>query len=86
MIDECDMSYLENIPARYEAWKAEEDASSDPTERTLGMRLLTIVIPMLPIVEMRAVEAAVRSRISDGIPEAEAYAEGMETIREMIRR
>lgn len=85
MIEECDMSYLENIPARYEAWKAGEGVS-DTMEGELGMRLLSVVIPMLPVADMRAVESAVRARISEGVPEAEAYAEGMETIRELIRR
>ena len=50
------------------------------------MRLLTICIPMLPPEEMKAVEESVRSQISEGIPEAEAYETGMDTIREMIRR
>ncbi len=85
MIEECDMSFLENIPARYEVWKA-EDSPRDPMERQLGMRLLTVCIPMLSPEEMKAVEASVRSQISEGIPEAEAYEAGMEAIREMIRR
>ncbi|HDQ07329.1 MAG TPA: hypothetical protein ENN44_00870 [Methanoculleus sp.] len=85
MINECDMSFLENIPARYEVWKA-EDSVRDPVERQLGMRLLTVYIPMLPPEEMKAVEMGVRSQISEGIPEAEAYESGMDSIREMIRR
>ncbi len=85
MIEECDMSFLENIPARYEVWKA-EDSVRDPVERQLGVRLLTVYIPMLPPGEMKAVEESVRSQISEGIPEAEAFETGMDTIREMIRR
>jgi len=85
MIEECDMSFLENIPARYEVWK-EVDSERDPVERQLGMRLLTVYIPMLPPDEMKAVEKSVRSQISEGIQEAEAYDAGMNTIREMLRR
>ncbi len=85
MIEECDMSFLENIPARYEVWKA-EDSVRDPVEAQLGMRLLTVCIPMLSPEEMSAVEAGVRSQISEGIPEEQAYETGMDAIREMIRR
>ncbi|MBT8507360.1 hypothetical protein AZH53_02805 [Methanomicrobiaceae archaeon CYW5] len=85
MIDECDMSFLENIPARYEVWKT-TDSIHDPVERQLGVRLLTVYIPMLPQGEMKAVEERVRSRIRDGNPEADVYDEGMDAIREMIRR
>jgi energy-converting hydrogenase A subunit M len=85
MIEECDMSLLENIPARYEVWKT-EDSVRDPVERQLGMRLLTVYIPMLPAKEMKKVEDSVRSRISEGIPEDEAYQTGIEAIREMVQR
>ncbi|MDT8358088.1 MAG: DUF1959 family protein [Methanomicrobiaceae archaeon] len=79
-----DMILLENIPARYEAARAEE-AGLDQAARELGAGLLTRYLPLVPKEEMEKIVREAEEAISEGKDPSLAIAEAKEAIREVIR-
>jgi hypothetical protein len=84
LIGELDMILLENMPARYEAWKESGDAG-DEVARALGQELLTRYLPLIDRESMQAIVRETKERIRGGIPPDQAVAKGREIIREVLR-
>ena len=80
-----DMILLENIPARYEAAKA-EGAGIDPVARELGGELFTRYLPLVPKERMEEIVRQAEESISEGQDPDLAIAKGKEEIREAIRQ
>ena len=85
LMGKFDMILLENIPARYEAGRAEE-ADLDLVARELGNGLLTRYLPLVPEERMEEIVQHTNEAISDGIDPAVAIADGKNAIREVIRQ
>jgi hypothetical protein len=84
MIDRFDMILMENLPARYEAGKA-EIGNDAPLADALGRVLYTRYIPLLERETMNGILEQVRAMIVQGVPQEEAVARGKKMIGEELR-
>lgn len=84
MIDRFDMILMENLPARYEAGKA-EIGNDAPLADALGRVLYTRYIPLLERETMNGILEQVRAMIEEGVPQEEAVARGKKMIGEELR-
>lgn len=84
LINTFDMSFLENIPARYEVWEKEQSKTEKSIESVFGASLITQQIPLLTEDEMNRIIQQTKDKISAGLGENQAMDEGMTMIREVI--
>ena len=84
MIDRFDMILMENLPARYEAGKA-EIGNDAPLADALGRVLYTRYIPLLERETMNGILEQVRAMMAQGAPQEEAVARGKKMIGEELR-
>ena len=84
MIDRFDMILMENLPARYEAGKA-EIGNDAPLADALGRVLYTRYIPLLERETMNGILEQVRAMITQGVPQEEAVTRGKKMIGEELR-
>ena len=84
LINTFDMSFLENIPARYEVWEKEQSKTEKSIESVFGASLITRQIPLLTEDEMNRIIQQTKDKISAGLGENQAMDEGMTMIREVI--
>lgn len=85
MIERFDMILMENLPARYEAGKA-ETGNDAPLADALGRVMYTRYIPLLERENMNSILGRVREMIANGTPQEEAVSRGKRMIGEEIRR
>ncbi len=82
LIEKLDMSFLENIPARYNSWKDAAGYSDDKLSEKLCLKLFTEHIPVLSDSDaLRIKESCEELKIS-GLSEDEAVKAGKEMLRE----
>lgn len=84
LINTFDMSFLENIPARYEVWETEQSETEKSIESVFGASLITRQIPLLTEDEMNRIIQHTKDKISAGLDKNQAMDEGMTMIREVI--
>lgn len=84
LMENFDMSYLENLPARYNVWKSEAEEGS--LEYAVGAKLFVEYIPMLGEKDAEAVLEKVESLIESGGDRDAAVAAGRDEIAGMIWR
>jgi len=82
LIENFDMSYLENMPTRYDVWKG-ADMPEFP-DRVLFTGFLTKYMPIIKEEEMDLLITDISGKISGGMSEEEALIYGREKIRELI--
>lgn len=82
LIENFDMSYLENMPARYDVWKGDE--MPEFPDRLLFRGFLTKYMPIVKEEEMDLLITDISGKISGGMSEEEAVIYGREKIRELI--
>jgi len=83
LIESFDMILMENLPARYEAGKA-EIGNDAPLADALGRALYTRYIPLIERERINGILEQVRAMIADGIPQDEAVAKGKRMIGEEL--
>lgn len=84
LIERLDMSFLENIPARYNSWKIMSLKEEDPVTSGLCITLFSEYIPVLAHEDVLIIKEKVDSLIKSGIPEDEAVLKGKILIREIF--
>jgi len=84
LMENFDMSYLENLPARYNSWKSE--AAGDSIDYAIGATLFVEYIPMVGEEAAGAVFEKVSGQIESGGDRDEAIAAGREEMAGMIWR
>ncbi|UUX92140.1 DUF1959 domain-containing protein [Methanoplanus endosymbiosus] len=82
LIENFDMSYLENMPARYDVWKGDE--VPEFPDRLLFTGFLTKYMPIITEDEMDLLLTDISGKMSGGMSEKEAVIYGREKIRELI--
>ena len=85
MMDRFDMLLLENLPARYEQGKRDQESVPLPG-RELGAGIYTRAVPLIPEDDMEDIARKVRLMIEEGIPLQEAVEAGRAMMRELITR
>jgi hypothetical protein len=83
LMERFDMILLENIPARYEAWRDTGD-EGDGVARALGQDLLTRYLPLIDAESLHAIVTETKAMMRDGAPRERAVSWGMERIREVL--
>jgi energy-converting hydrogenase A subunit M len=84
MMEKLDMSLLENLPARYNAWKA--DVNDSELDREIGAMLFVNYIPLIGEDNAKAVLDDAQARIDSGEDREAAVLNGIKEISGMIRR
>lgn len=84
LMENLDMSLLENLPARYNAWKS--DTEDDNLDREIGARLFVSYIPLIGESDAEAVLDKAKAGIESGEDREMAVADGIKEITGMIRR
>ena len=84
LIENIDMSFLENIPARYNSWLSLNKDKKDDLSSLLYVGLLTDHIPFLKKEDMEKICKSVEEEIKSGISREDAIKKGRKNIREMI--
>lgn len=84
LMENFDMSLLENLPARYNAWKA--DAGDDSLDREIGARLFVDYIPLIGGKDAEAVLDRAEAGVKSGKDRESAISNGRKEIAGMIRR
>jgi len=84
LMENFDMSYLENLPARYNAWKSE--AGEDSLEYAVGATLFVDYIPMVSGNDVGPVLRKVNELIDAGEDRDAAVSKGIEELSGMIWR
>lgn len=83
IMDHFDMLLLENLPARYERGKMEENDSPEP-ERSLGARLYTRAVPLIREELMDETVGKVKDLLRHGTSMEQAVSSGKKWLREAI--
>ncbi|WP_317137518.1 DUF1959 family protein [Methanochimaera problematica] len=83
LIENFDMSFLENIHARYQVWESDQN-SYDKISKELYSKLLTEYLPLIEKADMNSVIDDVKYSIENGTSADEAIMKGKAHIREMI--
>jgi energy-converting hydrogenase A subunit M len=84
LMENFDMSLLENLPARYNAWKS--DAYDSELDREIGARLFVSYIPLIGGKDAEAVLDEARAGIESGKDREATVSNGIKEIAGMIRR
>jgi energy-converting hydrogenase A subunit M len=82
LIENFDMSYLENMPTRYDVWKGDE--MPEFPDRLLFTGFLTKYMPIIKEEEMELLITDISGKISGGMSEEEAVIYGREKIRGLV--
>lgn len=84
LMEALDMSLLENLPARYNAWKS--DADEDSLDHAIGATLFVSYIPLIRMEDAEGVLERASGEIESGAERGIVVSKGIEEISEMIRR
>ena len=84
MMENLDMSLLENLPARYNAWKS--DVNDSELDREIGAMLFVNYIPLISEGNAEVVLDDAKARIDSGEDREAAVSNGIKEISGMIRR
>ncbi|WP_421908796.1 DUF1959 family protein [Methanolacinia petrolearia] len=84
MMENLDMSLLENLPARYNVWKA--DVNDSELDREIGAMLFVNYIPLISEGNAEAVLDEAKKEMNLGVSREEAVSNGIKEISGMIRR
>lgn len=83
IMDHCDMLLMENLPARYERGKKEQEDSPEP-ERSLGAHLYTHAVPLISEQLMDEIVGKVKDLLRHGTSMDQALPSGKKWLREAI--
>ncbi|MBN2733498.1 MAG: DUF1959 family protein [Methanomicrobiaceae archaeon] len=86
LIENLDMSFLENIPARYNSWRIYDAKSDDIISSKLCMKLFSEYIPVLKDNEIKEIREKVDGMIKSGVTQDMAIKQGKEMIREKFSK
>jgi energy-converting hydrogenase A subunit M len=84
LIENLDMAFLENIPARYNSWRISDAKDSDSISSKLCFKLFSEYIPVLNETDIEEIRKTVKEDIDSGMPEDDAVKKGKEMIREIF--
>jgi energy-converting hydrogenase A subunit M len=84
MIENLDMSLLENLPARYNAWKS--DVNDSELDREIGAMLFVNYIPLLSEGDAESVLDKAKTEMDSGVTREAAVSNGIKEMSGMIRR
>ena len=84
LMENFDMSLLENLPARYNAWKS--DTYDSDLDREIGARLFVSYIPLIGGEDAEAVLDEAAAGIESGVDRNAAVSTGIKEISGMIWR
>lgn len=82
MMEKLDMSMLENLPARYGAWKS--DTCDSGLEFGIGAALMSRYIPLVDETDAASVYEKAKKEMESGTSREEAISEGKKEISGMI--
>ena len=83
LLGKLDMMLLENLPARYEAWRP-ENMEDDVLLSSIKPTLLSVAIPIIPEREMHRIMDNARQAVAGGLTPKDAAEKARKEIREVI--